>query len=334
MSNTGTARVVFFSGNREIEIREEPVSLKPGQILVQSEAMGISHGTELLAYRGELPAGIETDTGIKALTGKIDYPLRYGYMNAGYDQEQRPVFAFYPHQDRFAAEPDELWYLPAGMHPERGIFLPQMETALSIVQDAAPLFGETVLVAGLGVVGLLVTRLLLLNEGLRVITLEPASLRRAAAEEAGAISIDPGSAGKTPPSLAEQILDSNKGREADTAINLSSTNSGAQICLDSLVYEGSLIEASWYGSKESRLKLGSSFHRKRLSIRSSQVSTIDPALRGRWDKKRRFELCMDLLDRIEPERYITHRFPLRDAAEAFDLIDRHPEDTIQVVLKP
>ena len=41
---------------------------------------------------------------------------------------------------------------------------------------------------------------------------------------------------------------------------------------------------------------------------------------------------MQLLKRIRPGRFITQRFPLERAAEAYRLIDREPEKTIQVVL--
>ena len=39
---------------------------------------------------------------------------------------------------------------------------------------------------------------------------------------------------------------------------------------------------SWYGTKEVTLPLGAEFHRRRLRIRSTQVSTIAAALAGRW----------------------------------------------------
>jgi L-gulonate 5-dehydrogenase len=35
---------------------------------------------------------------------------------------------------------------------------------------------------------------------------------------------------------------------------------------------------------------------------------------------------------IEPAAMITHCFPARDAAAAFELIERHPEQTVKVQL--
>jgi threonine dehydrogenase-like Zn-dependent dehydrogenase len=39
-----------------------------------------------------------------------------------------------------------------------------------------------------------------------------------------------------------------------------------------------------------------------------------------------------LLSRLHLAELISHRLPLERAAEAYALIDRHPEQTVQVVL--
>jgi threonine dehydrogenase-like Zn-dependent dehydrogenase len=35
---------------------------------------------------------------------------------------------------------------------------------------------------------------------------------------------------------------------------------------------------------------------------------------------------------VRPDKLITHRFPVEQAPQAFDLLDRQPESTVQVVL--
>jgi threonine dehydrogenase-like Zn-dependent dehydrogenase len=35
---------------------------------------------------------------------------------------------------------------------------------------------------------------------------------------------------------------------------------------------------------------------------------------------------------VQPSRFITHEFPVARAAEAYDLLDRRPGETVQVVL--
>jgi threonine dehydrogenase-like Zn-dependent dehydrogenase len=77
--------------------------------------------------------------------------------------------------------------------------------------------------------------------------------------------------------------------------------------------------------------LGGPFHRRRLRIVSSQVSTVDAALQPRWTAARRLALACDLLPRINLEPLISHRFSLDNAAEAYALVDERPDEVVQVV---
>ena len=56
-----------------------------------------------------------------------------------------------------------------------------------------------------------------------------------------------------------------------------------------------------------------------------------PELSSRWDKARRFEVAWDALKRIQPQKWITHHFPIAEADKAFQLLDENPHETIQVV---
>jgi threonine dehydrogenase-like Zn-dependent dehydrogenase len=118
------------------------------------------------------------------------------------------------------------------------------------------------------------------------------------------------------------------------AIEAAGSASGFQLALDSLAFEGTLVAASWHGSAPVSLELGTTFHRQRLHIRSSQVSRLDPGLQGRWSKERRLKVALGLLQELRPSRYITHRLPLEAAQEAFELLATRPGETIQVVLDP
>jgi 2-desacetyl-2-hydroxyethyl bacteriochlorophyllide A dehydrogenase len=322
------ARALYFSAPRKIEIREEEVHAEKDQVLVHSRLIGISHGTEMLAFRGQMPQELEADTALTSLKGTLAYPLKYGYINTGETETGRRVFAFYPHQDIFALDPRQLIELPAALDFADAVFLASMETALSIVHDARPLFGEVILVVGQGVVGLLVAEILVRSGAGRVITVEPYAERRRVSESIGCVALQPGE------QLPELILEESGGRGVDVAINVSASAAGLQLGIDSLVFDGTVVEASWYGTREVNLKLGSAFHRKRLRLRSSQVSRIDAALAARWDKERRLDVVMDLLKQIQPSRYISHRFALDRAQEAFELLEKHPEQSIQVVLEP
>jgi 2-desacetyl-2-hydroxyethyl bacteriochlorophyllide A dehydrogenase len=323
------ARVLYFVEPGRVELREESLAAAPGKMLVRSRLIGISHGTEMLAFRGELPEGLEADATLPSLTGRLGYPLRYGYINTGVAEDGRRVFAFVPHQDLFLAGEGELIELPPELPFEDAVFLATMETALGVVHDAGVRFGEDVLVVGQGVVGLLTSELLLHAGAGRVIAVEHHELRRDASRRLGCVTLAAQEGG-----LVERIMALTAGRGVDVAVDVCGTDAGLQLGLDCLAFEGTLVVASWHGSRPVALELGSAFHRRRLRLRSSQVSRLDPALEGRWSKKRRLAVALGLLRELRPSRYITHRFPLAAAQEAYRLLEERPAETIQVVLEP
>jgi NADPH:quinone reductase-like Zn-dependent oxidoreductase len=323
------ARVLYFLAPGKVEIREEAVAAGAGEVMVSSRLIGISHGTEMLAFRGELPAELEADATLKGLSGTLAYPLKYGYINAGVAQDGRRVFAFVPHQDLFAASEEELVELPPELSFDDAIFLATMETAIGVVHDASVRFGESVLVVGQGVVGLLVAEILLRAGAGRVITVECHELRREASRRLGCAALAAGRG-----DLVQHILGLTDGRGVDVAVEVAGSAEGVQLALDCLAFEGMLVAASWHGSRRVSLDLGRAFHRRRLRIRSAQVSRLDPCLEGRWSKQRRLATALEMLAALRPSRYITHRFPLASAQEAYTLLAERPGETIQVVLEP
>lgn len=331
----GSADAVYFTAPGQVEVRSVPVTKQKGELLVSSLLMGISHGTELLMYNGRFPKGIPADETLSTLTGDLAYPFAYGYINVGVTEERESVFCFYAHQTRFTVSPSDCIFLPNDIAPNDAVFLASMETAVGIVQDAQPGLGDAVLIVGQGVIGLLCAALLKQFHYGPVITVEKFQKRRDASTALGCISFDPSDDATVPRnSMQERIFDETGGRGMDIAINVSGSPQGMQLAIDTLAREGTLIEGSWYGEQEVTINLGTRFHRKRLTIKSSQVSRINPVLSPRWTKERRLSVAIDCLRRIHPSRYITHEFKLRDASEAFSMLATHPEETIQVVLRP
>ena len=94
----------------------------------------------------------------------------------------------------------------------------------------------------------------------------------------------------------------------------------------------SLIPDAGVLPKRAEIDLGGSFHRSRIKLISSQVSTVSPDLSGRWNKARRFNSAWSALERIKPEKWITHRFPIQEGEKAYQLLDQNAQETIQVIL--
>ena len=96
---------------------------------------------------------------------------------------------------------------------------------------------------------------------------------------------------------AEQIRSLTRERGADIAIEVSGAGSALQAAIDAVAVEGTVVVASWYGTKPVTLALGGHFHRGRVRLRSSQVGKIGPEQSARWDHARRTETVADLLPR-------------------------------------
>lgn len=330
------ARAVWFAGPRSVEVREEAIPPPgPREVRVRALLSAISHGTEMLVYRGEVDPATTLD--LPTLRGSFAFPIKHGYASVGIvvaagamvtrTRVGERVFALHPHQSEYVLAEDLVLPLPEGLAPEAGVFAANLETAVNVLLDAPARLGETAVVFGQGVVGLLLTQLLRRSGAGRVIAVDPFPTRRALAVRLGAdAALAPAEA--TP----EQLRELTGGRGADLAYEASASPAALQQAVDAVAPGGQVVAVSWYGSKPVTLDLGRHFHRGRVRIVSSQVGAVNPALAPRWDRERRGELVRDLLPQLRLSELISHRFPLERAAEAYRLIDEHPEETVQVVL--
>jgi 2-desacetyl-2-hydroxyethyl bacteriochlorophyllide A dehydrogenase len=334
---------VWFDNERSISAREEPIpSPGQGEVLVETHVTAISQGTEMVIYRGEAPEAMSTDTTITALKGSFAYPLKYGYAavgkvtHVGPDVESdwigRHVFAFHPHESHFVEKVTQLHVLPSNVSPEEAVFLPNMETALTLALDGSPLAGEQVVVFGQGIVGLLLTAILGRFPLIFLATIDNYPIRRDFSEMVGArLSLDPDDS-KTLDRLAAALTGSGFYQGADLVYEISGNPRALGQAVEVTGYNGRILLGSWYGTKKTELFLGGDFHRKRILLISSQVSTISPQLSGRFAKPRLLALAWQMIMELKPSRFITHRFHISKAAEAYRLLDEAPGGALQVLI--
>jgi 2-desacetyl-2-hydroxyethyl bacteriochlorophyllide A dehydrogenase len=335
---------IVFKAPFNIQIAAEQLpGLEAAEVRVETKFSAISHGTEMLVYRGLIPEDMAVDETIFALRRPLRYPLKYGYAAVGevtavgpaVDQDLigQKVFCLHPHENCFTVAVDELFPVPADINPLDALFLANMETAANFLMDGRPVIGEKVVVLGQGVVGLLTTALLARFPLGVLVTLDRFERRREASRNAGAHqAIDPAH----PDALArviELLEPEASGGSADLVYELSGNPEALNAAIAVTGFDGRIVIGSWYGDRQTALELGGRFHRQRIRLISSQVSTVTPALSARWSKQRRFALAWDMIRRIRPSRFITHQIPFRRAREAFELIDKDPAATLQVVLE-
>jgi 2-desacetyl-2-hydroxyethyl bacteriochlorophyllide A dehydrogenase len=328
--NERGARAVWFVAPYQVNVSEAAVGEpKAGDVLVRAEFSGVSGGSELLAYRGELDASVPRDETLGALAGSFEYPFTYGYSVVGTVEASRSevgegarVFAFHPHQDRFVVSAGDVVPLADGDARAATLF-PLVETALQLSLDAGLRYGEVVAVLGLGPVGILAA-ILLARSGAIVVASDPKPWRRDAARACGLQAV-------LPEELGEGVSSASRGRGADVLVEATGNPDVLGASLRLLAPEGVALVASWYGAKPVTLPLGGDFHRRRLEIRSSQVSTLGSRA-GRWDRQRRLETTRALLDELPVSALASHTFPFERAPDAYAALDRGDDGLVHVAL--
>ena len=340
------AQQLWFTGIEQVEVREQPLTaLAEGELLVQVECSAISAGTEMLVYRGQIPNEMPLDATITVLRSQQQdqqqYPLQYGYasvgivkaVGAGVDAAligQR-VFAFQPHASHFIATPAAVIPVPADIAAEDAVFLPNMETAVNLIQDGSPALGERVVVLGQGIVGLLLANLLAQFPLTQLHGVDAIAVRRERALQLGVSSVfDPFLAADVN-ALKKQLRVAENNTGADLIYEVSGAPDALNLAIELSGFASRIVIGSWYGNKTAAIALGGNAHRNRLKITTSQVSSLAPELSGRWDKARRFELTWQMLRKLQPSQLITHRAPLSEAPALYQRLHQSPAEILQAI---
>ncbi len=262
------------------EIRSaSSVAPDPDTLLVHTVATGISRGTEALVFAGRVPPGQYQAMRAPLMEGEFPFPVKYGYSAAGRTADGTRVFVLHPHQDRFVAPASMCIRIPDAVPMSRAVLAANMETALNIVWDAAPLPGERMLVIGAGVVGLLTASLLARMPGTSVAVADIDRAREKLVRSFG----------------CEFTVPEHAPREQDLVIHASASEAGLRLALDRAGFEARIVEASWFGDAAPALPLGEAFHSRRLRLIASQVGAVAPSMRGRRSHAERLRLALELL---------------------------------------
>jgi 2-desacetyl-2-hydroxyethyl bacteriochlorophyllide A dehydrogenase len=328
---------LWFTAPLTLEVRSQEMPVPTAdQLLVKSMCSAISAGTEMLVYRGQLPDQMSLDANLVSLQSQSCYPLQYGYACVGeviatgksVDSSMlgKRVFSFQPHVSHFIASADQLTLVPDDIDSRAAVFLPNMETAVNLVQDGLPMLGEHVVVLGQGVVGLLLSGILATYPLSGLYTVDTISKRRDTSLLLGAnASFDPLT------DMNKLRSDASMKKGADLIYEVSGVPDALNLAIDLSGFDSRVVIGSWYGNKSAAIALGGDAHRNRIKIITSQVSTLAPALTGRWDKTRRFDTAWQMIRRLQPQQLISHQKPLVEADELYQLLHNHPEQVLQAL---
>jgi threonine dehydrogenase-like Zn-dependent dehydrogenase len=276
-----TARAFWITAPGQGELRAEALPAPgPAEHRLRMLASGVSRGTEALVFAGRVPPSQYQAMRAPLMAGDFPFPVKYGYCAVALTEQGKRVFVLHPHQDRCNAPAAMCLPIPDAIPTQRAVLAANMETALNLLWDAAPLPAERMLVVGAGVLGLLTAALLARIPAARVTVVDVDPTRATIAHDFGCIFATPEAA------PAEQEL----------IVHCSASEAGLRLCLASAAFEARVIEASWYGDATPAVPLGEAFHARRLRLIASQVGAIAAPMRGRRTHADRLATALALLE--------------------------------------
>lgn len=340
-------RRLLFTGPGQVEIIEErlPV-LGSGEVYARSVLSGVSHGTEMAWLRGEAAAlhrTWDTDERIYRDGAGRDYPVAPGYETVATVAQLGPdvtdvqvgdlVYLDRPHADGHivAGSIARAGLVPADVPAERAVFWPLSRVALGGVHDAAIQLGETVVVTGLGTVGMLTVQLARRAGAAKVIGVDQHPLRLQAAASLGALVVNTA----TTNDVAASVRHITGPAGADAAIEASGSYRALHEAIRSCAPGGRVVTVASYHGEQPGLRLGEEYHRNRITLISSMtVNGCAHRHHPLWDLDRLNRTARDLVcsGALHVDGLITHRVPFARAGDAYTLIRDNPQDTIKVVL--
>lgn len=341
------------------EISNIPVpSAKRGQLLIKTSHSLVSAGTERMLVEFGKAGWIEkarqqpdkvrmvldkikTDglqPTIEAVFNKLDQPLPLGYCNVGrvavvgagvvgFELGQR-VISNGKHAEVVSVPINLCARVPDTVSDEEAAFTVLGAIALQGIRLVQPTLGETVVVTGLGLIGL-VTVQLLRAHGCRVLGLDFDRDKLDLARQFGAEVVDL-AAGQDPVKAAEIY---SRGRGVDAVIVTAATKSSEPIHQAALMCRkrgrivlvgitGLELSRDDFFKKELTFQVSASYGPGRYDPNYEEKGQDYPVGFVRWTEQRNFEAVLDMMadGRLDVKPLISHRFAIDEAGKAYELV--------------
>ncbi|MAZ21149.1 bi-domain-containing oxidoreductase [Roseovarius sp.] len=339
------------------ELVEAPApQARRGSLLIDTSVSLISTGTErmlvdfgksgLIAKARSQPEKVKqvldkvaTDglmTTVDAVRSKLGQPIPLGYCNVGVVRESGAegfragdrVASNGPHADVVSVPKNLCARVPDTVSDEAASFTVVASIGLQGIRLAQPTLGETFVVTGVGLIGLLTVQMLR-AQGCRVLAIDFDAAKLELARDFGAEICNPG-AGEDP--IAAGMAFS-RGQGVDGVIVTASTKSSdpitqaARMCRKRgrIVLVGvtglELNRADFY-DKELTFQVSCSYGPGRYEPGYEDQGHDYPPGFVRWTEQRNFEAVLDMLasGALDVAPLISHRVPFDEAPRAYELL--------------
>ena len=273
-----------------------------------------------------------------AVFNKLGQPIPLGYSNVGIVTEVGEgvqnisigdrVISNGPHAEYVSVPENLVAIVPDNVDDESAAFTVVGAIALESIRLCDPTFGESIVVVGLGLIGLLTCELLIAN-GTHVIAYDIDEEKVTLAKEMGVETFLAGS------DTVGRVNDLTGGRGADGVI-ITASAKGDEIIHDAaqmsrkrgriilLGVIGLNIRRDDFYEKELTFQVSCSYGPGRYDPEYEDKGRDYPLPYVRWTEKRNFEAFLQALSRkqIDVTKFISQRVPLEDYTKIYDDMGR------------
>ena len=288
-------------------------------------------------------------TTLDAVRSKLDQPLPLGYCNvgtvvavgagvAGFQLGDR-VASSGPHAEIVAVPQNLCASIPSGVSDESASFTVIAAIGLQGIRLAQPTLGETFVVSGLGLIGLLTVQLLA-AQGCRVLGLDPDPEKCDLAERLG-FSVLNLSSGADP---VAWCIEHTGGIGVDGVLITAATSSSVPVHVAAKVCRqrgrivlvgvtGLDLQRDLFYKKELSFQVSCSYGPGRYDSSYEQQGHDYPIGFVRWTEQRNFQAVLHALatGALNTEPLISHRFQIDQAARAYELLSS-PQSSLGILL--
>ena len=342
----------------KIKITELPVpDVSPKSLLIKTSKTLVSAGTERMLVEfgkaGWIKKALQQPEKVKLVLNKIrndglqptletvfsklDQPLPLGYSNVGIVNDIGSDVVNFKKGDRVVSNGKhaEVVKVPVNLcakipdivSDEQASFTVVGSVALQGIRLVNPTLGETVVVTGLGLVGLMTVQFLIAN-GCRVLGLDFNPGKLAIAKKFGAEVVDLNN--EDPLKVARNF---SRGRGVDAVIITADTTSdepihqAAQMCRKRarivLVGKTGLnLSRDDFFKKELTFQVSASYGPGRYDPNYEEKGKYYPVGFVRWTEQRNFEAVLDMManGNLDVKPLISHQFEIKEAVKAYEVV--------------
>jgi len=350
------------SGETSLISAPSPLS-KSRHLLIASHVSLISSGTErmlvdfgkasLIEKARQQPEKvkmvldkIQTDgllTTLDAVKSKLAQPLPLGYCHVGKVtnvgtgvsdfKEGDRVVSNGPHADLVRVAQNLCAKIPDNVDDESAAFTVLASIGLQGMRLAQPTLGESVVVIGAGLIGLLTVQLLIAN-GCRVLAVDFDDNKLALAQLFGAETCNPG-LGEDP---VTQGLNFSRGKGVDAVLITASTQSSDPVSQAANMSRkrgriilvgvtGLELNRNEFYEKELSFQVSCSYGPGRYDESYEEQGNDYPLGFVRWTEQRNFVAILDMMSsgKLDVKPLITHRFLFKEALKAYETLSENKQ---------